>query len=138
MIDPGDLAQINALVEQKLREFAPQQDRKARARADADAFLKDLRRRDPPSAPLVPVTHTETTLPIQRLDFFSDPAQQGTGGSSSPAGFTLAYPGADGVYALKWSSSGAVLEQVLLDQIEVGDCSTGTTVTRKFLALPVP
>lgn len=138
MIDPGDYDLIRGLMEQMLRERDQSQDRKAKARADADAFLRDLSRRDPRPEDRSPVTVVTTELPIQRLDFFADTSPQSSGSSSGSTGTTLAYPGVDGVYALKVSSSGAVVEWLKLDEVPLPDCSTGTTVMRNFLALPAP
>lgn len=135
MIDPGDRDQIRSVLEELLRERDQTQDIKAKRRTDADAYIREISRRDPgPNVP--PVTFTDTVLPIERFDFFSDPAQGAAGSSSTPAGTVPDYPGADGVYADKWSDGGATYVKVKLDEVEVDDCSSGTTVTRKFLALP--
>lgn len=80
-----------------------------------------------------PVKYDDVALPMETFSLDTSPAPIAPFGTS---GDTIAYPGADGYYVLNVATG--VVTWVKLDLITVADCSSGTTVMRTFLVLPVP
>lgn len=109
----------------------------ASAQADLEQFLRDQSAPRPDRTPSAvdwvnaPVSYTDVSLPLETFSLDTSPAPLAPFGN---AGDMIDYPSADGYYVLN-VDTGAVT-WVKLDEIEVDDCSSGTTVTRKFLALP--
>lgn len=117
-------------------------DRRASIASAKDAFEQFLRDQSAPRPDRTPsavdwvnapVSYTDVALPLETFSLDTSPEPLAPIGN---AGGMIDYPGADGYYVLNVASG--VPTWVNLDEIEVDDCSSGTTVTRKFLALPVP
>lgn len=140
-----DADTIRQLVREVLQEggtIGPELDRRARiadARDSFGQFLKDASAprgdRTPSAVDWVnaPVHYEDVSLPLETFSLDTSPAPFAPGGTAAE---TIAYPSADGYYVLNVDTG--VVTWVKLDEIEVADCSSGTTVTRKFLALPAP
>lgn len=136
-----DADTIRQIAREVMQESGPELDRRASITAAKDSFAQFLKtasaprgERTPSAVDWVnaPVHYEDVALPLETFSLDTSPAASPTGTASS----LIDAPAVDGYYVLKVSSSGTVVEWLKMDVISVDDCSSGSTVTRTFLALP--